>query len=312
MGRVYFQRAGSGYRTVRGEVVTLLQGALKSAGSDPDEIDGIYGSETERAIRDFQIKRGLEVNGKITEETWSTLMGEEPPAILDRCLQLTADFEGHGFRKIAGNFDGAGLTWGIIGFTLKHGEVQQILKELQENYPASLYQAFGNLKEDLLRVLRQSRSEQLDWANSISIGSNKYRIKRPWEEAFETLGTFREVQAIQLKRVNRYWDIALRDAERFDFKSEMGIALLFDIAVQNGGVDFDSEERRIKKWLVNNPGVAELDKRLLVADVVAENSRSQYVEDVRLRKRTVATGDGMVHGARYATLDWGVSEYSWQ
>ena len=37
--------------------------------------------------------------------------------------------EGHGFTMVAGDFDGAGLTWGIIGFTLKHGEIQRIVQE---------------------------------------------------------------------------------------------------------------------------------------------------------------------------------------
>jgi hypothetical protein len=33
---------------------------------------------------------------------------------------------------VAGNFDNAWLTWGIIGFTLKHGEIQKIIKEVRE------------------------------------------------------------------------------------------------------------------------------------------------------------------------------------
>lgn len=312
MSRVYFQRAASGYRAVRGEVIRRVQVALKTAGSDPEELDGIYGNDTETALKDFQRKQGFQANGKITDETWSRLMGERLPAILDRCLQLTADFEGQGFQKLVGNFDGAGLTWGIIGFTLQHGELQKILTEVQQNHPALYEQAFGNLKDELIRVLGQSRSEQLDWADSISIGSKKYRVEQQWEQAFATLGAFPEVQAIQLQRVNKYWDIAGRDAGRFGLETEMGLSLCFDIAVQNGGIDFDSEERRIKRWIDDNPGASERDRRVRIADVVAENSRPQYVEDVRQRKRTVATGEGQVHGARYATRDWSIAEDSWR
>jgi len=39
-----------------------------------------------------------------------------------------------------------------------------------------------------------------------------------------------------------------------------------------------------------------------------QSALAQYVEDVRKRKRTIAKGDGEVHGARYATRDWGISE----
>jgi hypothetical protein len=312
MSRVYFQRAVSGYRAVRGEVIRRVQIVLKAAGSDPEELDGIYGNDTETALKDFQRKQNLQANGKITDETWMKLMGAQSPAILDRCLQLTADFEGHGFQKLVGNFDGAGLTWGIIGFTLQHSELQKILTEVQQNHPALLAQAFGNLKDELLSMLRQSRSEQLDWADSISIGSRKYRVEQSWEQAFAALGASPEVQAIQLQRVNKYWDIALRDVGRFALETEMGIALCFDIAVQNGGIDFATEERRIKRWGDDNPGASERDRCIRIADVVAENSRPQYVEDVRQRKRTVATGEGQVHGARYATRDWGIAEDPWR
>jgi len=308
MARVYFQRAASGYRTVRGEVVRRIQSALKQAGSEPGDIDGIYGHDTETALKDFQSRQALAVTGKVTDETWTQLMAGPPPATRDRCLQLTADFEGHGFRKVVGNFDGAGITWGIIGFTLKHGEIQEIFKKIQQSRAELIGQAFGDLEQELRRVLGLNREQQIDWANGISLGSSRYKVEPAWERAFATFGGFPEVQEIQLQRVNKYWDIARRDAQRFQLATEMGLALCFDIAVQNGGIDFDVEQRWIERWLHDNPGASERDRRVRIADVVAENSKAEYVEDVRRRKRTVATGDGVVHDARYATRDWGIGE----
>lgn len=136
----------------------------------------------------------------------------------------------------------------------------------------------------------------------------KVRVQEAWERAFGALGNDSRVQEIQLRRVNKYWDRAGRDAARFQLKTEAGIALCFDIAVQNGGIDNDIEARRILTWINDNPGASERDLLARIADVVAENSRTQYVEDVRKRKRTIAKGDGEVHGARYATRDWGISE----
>jgi hypothetical protein len=52
------------------------------------------------------------------------VMNQRVPAVFDRSLQLTAAFEGHGFTKLEGNFDGAGLTWGIIGFTWSNNQLQ--------------------------------------------------------------------------------------------------------------------------------------------------------------------------------------------
>jgi len=309
MARVFLQRAASGYRVVRGEVVRRLQLKLEAAGVNTGPVDGIFGSDTETAIKAFQLSKGLQINGKLTDETWAELMQAPSPPVFDRCLQLTADFEGHGFQTIAGNFDGAGLTWGIIGYTLQHREIQKILTEVQQQFQPRLDSAFGNLKNTLLVQLGKTLPEQLEWANSISIGSNKVRIEEPWERAFAALGTYPEVQAIQLRRVNDYWDTAKRDTTRFHLRSESGIALCFDIAVQNGGIDNGTEARRISTWINDNPGVSERDLLVRIADVVAENSRPQYVEDVRKRKRTIAKGDGEVHAARYATRDWGISEF---
>jgi hypothetical protein len=312
MARVLFQRAASGYRPVRGELIRRVQVALRDAGSDPRGIDGILGRDAESAVRDFQLRTGLAGTGNVTDDTWTRLMNAPSPAAFDRCLQLTAAFEGHGFDKVVGNFDGAGLTWGIIGFTLLHGELQAILNEVKSRYPRLLRRAFGSLAPTLRDVLAMSRTKQLDWANSVSLGSQRYRVDPAWEQAFAVLGRFPDVQAIQLRRVARYWDIAMRDTERFELDTELGVALCFDIAVQNGGIDADVEERRIRQWLADNPGVSERDRRVRIADVVADNSRPQYVEDVRRRKRAIATGDGEVHGARYAVRDWGLTEAPWR
>jgi peptidoglycan hydrolase-like protein with peptidoglycan-binding domain len=161
MERVYLQRASSGYRAVRGEVVRRLQLKLQSAGFDPGPVDGVFGSDTEGAIKGFQNKLQHPVNGKLTDQTWSALMQTPPPDISDRCLQLTADFEGHGFQRVAGNFDGAGLTWGIIGFTLQHGEIQTILTEIQQRFPNLVASAFGSLSDIILNQLRNPWPEQL-------------------------------------------------------------------------------------------------------------------------------------------------------
>ncbi len=312
MDRVLFQRVARGYRLVRGEVVRRVQLRLKEVGSDPGDADGLFGRDTETALQHFQQDADLQTSGKVTMDTWFRLMNEQPPDIFSRCLQLTGDFEGHGFQKIAGNFDDAGLTWGIIGFTLKHGEIQRILEEIQQKYPSLIDQAFGPLQNEIYGVFRISRQEQIDWANGISIGIRKNRVEQEWEDAFEQLGSFPEVQEIQLSRVNKYWNIAVKDAHRFQLETEMGIALCFDIAVQNGGIDHGYEEKRIRRWLEKNPTATEREKRVLVADVVAENSRPKYIEDVRERKRTIATGDGEVHRTKYALRDWGIDAFPWK
>jgi peptidoglycan hydrolase-like protein with peptidoglycan-binding domain len=60
---------------MRGEDVEQVQQALKSSGFDPGAIDGIYGPYTERAVKAFQAKKGLVVDGIVGPDTTKTLLG---------------------------------------------------------------------------------------------------------------------------------------------------------------------------------------------------------------------------------------------
>lgn len=308
MGRILFKRADTGRRLVRGEPVKRLQRTLKDASFEPRAIDGIFGGDTEGALKSWQSAHHEPATGVVTFEGWTALTGEKTPAMRERALQLTADFEQHGFGKVAGNFDGAWLTWGIIGFTLKHGEIQRILGEVQLQHPELLQAAFGPLEAELLVAVNGSSAEQEAFGNRISIGRHRFKVEPEWAAAFATLGDFPQVQAIQLRGVDRYWRIARRDMERFGLDTELGAALCFDIAVQNGGIDFQTEDNSIRRRLAQNPPADEMARRTLIADVVAENSKPQWVEDVRSRKRTIAQGEGAVHGSSYRLDEWGLSD----
>lgn len=56
-----------------GAVVTQIQTKLKSLGYYTGTVDGIYGSGTERAVRAFQQKNGLTVDGKAGDQTLAAM-----------------------------------------------------------------------------------------------------------------------------------------------------------------------------------------------------------------------------------------------
>ena len=56
-----------------GAVVTQIQTKLKSWGYYTGTVDGIYGSGTERAVRAFQHKNGLTVDGKAGDQTLAAM-----------------------------------------------------------------------------------------------------------------------------------------------------------------------------------------------------------------------------------------------
>ena len=56
-----------------GEEVKQIQTKLKNWGYYKGNIDGIYGSKTVKAVKDFQNKNGLEVDGIVGDKTLAAL-----------------------------------------------------------------------------------------------------------------------------------------------------------------------------------------------------------------------------------------------
>ncbi|HEX3556346.1 MAG TPA: peptidoglycan-binding protein [Thermoanaerobaculia bacterium] len=300
MVRVFFAKG------VQGEIVRRLQLRLTELGFDTRGIDGVFGQDTVKAVQAFQADRKLGVTGEVDGETYQKLIGQPVPPVRDRALGLTGHFEGHGFTLAQGNFDGAGITWGIIGFTLSGGKLKQILLEIK---PELVRQAFGTKTDQLLGVLKLSMKQQIAFADSISLGASKARLAEPWRSAFRTLGEFPEVQEIQLRHVDEgYFQPALQTAKDFGLKTELGTALAFDIHVQNGGIRTAAREQ-IRKEQAAHPLAAERDLRIIIAHAVADKTKNpKFRDDVRERKLTLASGSGRVHGEMFVLRDWGLDD----
>lgn len=98
----------------------------------------------------------------------------------------------------------------------------------------------------------------------------------------------------------------MADAGRFDLTAELGLALCFDIAVQNGRIDVARHEPEIRMQLEGEGTIPERRVREIVAEVIAQ--KSNFPEAVRCRKMTLATGDGERNKAKYATATWGLDD----
>ena len=311
MSRVYFRRAPPDRRRVAGPPIRRIQEKLDSEGLLQRGVDGVFGGDTEQALDRFQKARGISRSRAIDLDTWSLAVSKEPPAPFERCLQLTADFESHGFELVQGNFDGAGLTWGIVGFTLKSGEIKAIVEESDRTSAAIVDAAFGELATPLREILGRPLPQQILWADAMSSGRWRADLPAPWTRAFRRFGADPRVQVIQLGRARRYWDKAIEIARNYSLTSELGFALAFDIAVQNGGVH-DSVAEAIAGPLEVATRSGEREVRIVIGNGVADGSNPRWTEDVRERKLAIATGEGTVHKARYLLREWGLDEYEVQ
>jgi len=299
MSRVFFARG------VRGEIVRRLQRQLGFAAKD---VDGVFGDATVAAVRTFQLGQKLGATGEVDADTWQALMKAPMPVVRDRALGLTGTFEGHDFTLAQGNFDGAGITWGIIGFNLKSGSLARVLLDIQASRPDLLRQAFGAKTDQLLQLLAKPVSQQIAFADTISLGSDKARLAEPWRSAFSAFGNLPEVQAAQLALADSaYFQPALKTASDLGLKTELGLALAFDIHVQNGGIKA-AARTQIQEQLAKHPIGSERDLRVIIANAVADKSAAAFREDVRSRKLTLATGAGVVHKATFVVRNWGLDD----
>lgn len=68
---------------MRGEDVRELQQMLNDAGFDCGSADGVFGAKTETALKAFQSKHGLTVDGVCGQQTWTALKDQEIPDWID-------------------------------------------------------------------------------------------------------------------------------------------------------------------------------------------------------------------------------------
>ncbi len=153
-----------------------------------------------------------------------------------------------------------------------------------------------------------SAATRAAFATSVSGPAPQYRVAEPWRSGFASLGAQREVQRLQIERARtEYWTaIALRDAADLGLTEELDLLLLFDVAVQNGGMRSKGRLKSAQSKITS--GMAAVDKRRAIAQVVADTIKGKFKGDVLARKNTIAVGDGTVHGAKYDLAGWGLAD----
>jgi len=300
-------RLSSGpFRRPNGPIVMALQLALIKAGQAM-EPDGDFGRITCNALRRWQAGQGLPQTNSIDAQQWTTLTGMSPPTLFDLCLNVVSEFEGTRFDRVVGNFDGAGITFGLVGFTLVNGEIRKILSAIETLRPGFVANALGALHAELMTVLAAGKHDQQEWADGISLGPQKMEVAKPWKDAFQRIGQAPESRRAQIERAySIYWKAAQQHISEFMGDRsvvDQDAGLWFDVAVQNS---IGSDERRSLVDLTASSKEGETFREA-VAQVIADGSSTRFRRDVLSRKMTYATGRGTVHGSEYQLSDWGIT-----
>jgi hypothetical protein len=298
----------------KGDEVRRIQEKLKALGIYKGPVDGDFGGGTGAAVRRFQGTERLAVDGTVGPLTWRALFKEEIPAPqinyrpLDyRCLALTGSFETGAaipdcFAGLSGDFDGQGLSFGVLQWNFGQGSLQPLLKKMCTNHGELVRSVFHEQYDQLLAMLSAPKSGQMDFARSIQ-DPNRKRVMEPWKGMFKTLGRTGEFQRIEADAANALYKAAGQLCRDYGLWSERGVALMFDIKTQNGSINSTIKAQILDDFSKIPPSLPEEEQETarlrIVANRRAEAANKKWVEDVRERKLCIANGSGNVHGITY-------------
>lgn len=298
----------------RGNEVKDIQRELADKGHYRGPIDGDFGGGTLSAVLAFQRSRKLDDDGVVGPATWKALFGSkpEPPQgihgdLARRCLALTGAFEtGTGFPEcfcgISGDFDGQGISFGVLQWNFGQRSLQPLLKDMIEKHPGAAQEVFASFLDPLREALSASHDDLMEFARSVQ-HPVKHTVFEPWRGLAKALGRTLEFQEIQTRHARDKFDRAIQMCTQYGLKSERAAALMFDIVVQNGSIGpvVQAQIRNDIQRLPSSLTAEEHEVRAMesVANRRAEAANPRWIDDVRSRKLCIARGEGTVHGITY-------------
>lgn len=257
--------------------------------------------------------------------SWPSNMFDFEKEALEIALNITGTFEGpHGWRNLTNDFDGQGLSMGLMNQTLGTGSLQPLLLKMRNQHRTKLEQLFQpDHFQSLLKMLSewensngaQSFSESVspldigsdvsaagdvpalnsvDWARK-TIYDSPGQFNPIWKQELVNLAGSSEYVSLQ---IDAAWDLhvrALRLHRMMAVYELRTYLLMFDIVVQNGNLK-PEDEADYRTFVLHNPH-ASAEKRLQkIVDLRLRWVKPKYQNDVRLRKMSLINGVGVVHG----------------
>jgi hypothetical protein len=258
--------------------------------------------------------------------TWPDELTDDDRAALEIGLNLSGSFEGaDGWANLSDNFDGQGVSLGLLNQNLGQGSLQPMLIRLRDDHPGLIEDVLADKRaQSLLDMLSKWESsarlgaesaplssldepgeigaaqptaanhESVKWALA-NIYDKDGRFLPEWKSGLLSLANTPEFVSLQIAAAVVDHDRALAAEERVGVRELRAYLFLFDIQVQNGGLypsDFDD----YAAYLRANPGASDTDRLEKMLELRLRHVRKKYREDVRARKLAVIHGTGKVHG----------------
>lgn len=166
--------------------------------------------------------RRSESSSSLLEEAW-----EESMSWVQRVIRRVQQHEGH-YDSLNRNLDGAGLSFGIMQWSQRTGQLGVLLSEFYAADSQAFIHIFG--PHHYGTVLAVTKQGQLGPVNGQVLWES------PWIEKFKAAGQHSRFQEVQdnLARNGVHMTAARRCAHVLGVKTERAMALYFDRCIQQG------------------------------------------------------------------------------
>lgn len=218
-------------------------------------------------------------------------------------LEISSQFEGAGWGGVTGNFDGQGLSAGVLQWNFGQGSLQELLRHY--------ISANGSLPEGVFPrdISHFANANNADAVRMSGIMQEKNKVKKIWKDAWSKFLSSPEGRAVQMTSAAPYFQKASSMANTAGMTSTKAFCFFFDIAVQNGSMKGVAPGEPKPEYIADilngskeNSTLwknVDLDNEsqilLAMAWERAHKSHSRWVMDVFSRKGTIAVGQGTVH-----------------
>ena len=157
---------------------------------------------------------------------------------MDRVIERVSEHEGR-YDSLNRDTDGAGLSYGILQWTQKTGDLAVLLAAMFEADANAFKRIFGPKWAELLELTKNQSREPLDGG---------VLWKDPWVDRFREAGRYPVFQAVQRKLARKgvHFRGAVDVSKIMGVATERAMALFFDTAVQQGAGASRQVARRVK------------------------------------------------------------------
>ncbi len=265
-----------------------------------------------------------------SQVVWSEQLSSLDRSAFQLALNITGSFEGlTGWSNLTNNFDGQGLSLGLLNQNLGTGSLQPLLIEMRTQHYnqmqsffsathfqslSEMLQTYGasvrlqSLKEE---VLPDSSSLDIDWAPAVQLFAlsresasvqwavqnlyNGTAFKKDWERELNALATSSSYVSIQIRSAQVIHAKARKLQSTLGLNDLRSYLVMFDFVVQNGGLD-SQEIPEYQAAVKKNPLMTTQQKLLKILELRLRRVKPRYVADVRSRKMALILGMGVFHG----------------